>query len=61
MANQLSGSSFGLGLRGLRSKIKPKPVSGRPKLALLQYHLIAFLQPAKHFGLGAVRDPDVDG
>src|SRR5450432_2658253 len=35
------------------------PDAGRP--LLLQDHLIAFFQPAEHFGLGAVRDPDVDG
>src|SRR5437868_15101884 len=42
-------------------RLNRKPDSGSREPALLQHYLIAFFQPAQHFGLGAVRDPDIDG
>src|ERR1017187_2880187 len=47
-----------LSASGVRS-FEPEAGSRRP--VLLQNYLIAFLQPAQHFGLRAVRDSDVDG
>src|ERR1700736_5817344 len=32
----------------------------RSDSVLLQYHLIPFLQPAQHLGLGAIRDANID-
>src|SRR5579872_1879480 len=51
------------GLRGQVLGRRPKyPMpKTQHRRSLLQYDLIAFLQPAQHFGLRAVRDSDVDG